>query len=70
MKSNCCNANIIENTDLCSQCKEHCLILLKPNNTNLAKFYGLTRQTIGTYKKDKPLIYRALKEDFIKYNKT
>lgn len=22
--SNCCNAPIIENTDLCSQCKEHC----------------------------------------------
>ncbi len=24
MKSNCCNAPIIENTDLCSRCKEHC----------------------------------------------
>ena len=23
-KSNCCDANIIEETDLCSQCKEHC----------------------------------------------
>ena len=22
--SNCCNAPIIENTDLCSKCKEHC----------------------------------------------
>ena len=25
MNSNCCNAPIIENTDLCSQCKEHCI---------------------------------------------
>lgn len=24
MKSNCCNAPIIENTHLCSDCKEHC----------------------------------------------
>lgn len=22
--SNCCNALLIENTDLCSDCKEHC----------------------------------------------
>ena len=22
--SNCCNAPIMENTDICSQCKEHC----------------------------------------------
>ena len=24
MSSNCCGAPIIENTDVCSQCKEHC----------------------------------------------
>jgi hypothetical protein len=24
MVSNCCGAEIIENTDLCSDCKEHC----------------------------------------------
>ncbi len=24
IKSNCCNAPLIENTDICSQCKEHC----------------------------------------------
>lgn len=41
---------------------------MKPTNTNLAKFYGLTRQTIGTYKKERPNIYNALKEYFIKNN--
>ena len=25
MNSNCCDAPIIENTDLCSNCKEHCV---------------------------------------------
>lgn len=25
--SNCCGASIIEETDLCSQCKEHCEVL-------------------------------------------
>ena len=29
MLSNCCNAPIIENTDLCSDCKEHCEPILK-----------------------------------------
>jgi len=29
-RSNCCNAPIIENTDLCSQCKEHCEVELIP----------------------------------------
>jgi len=24
MKSNCCDAEIIQETDLCSDCKEHC----------------------------------------------
>lgn len=42
---------------------------MKPNNTNLAKFYGLTRQTIGAYKKGKPKIYEALKRYFEQENK-
>ena len=42
---------------------------MKPSNTNLAKFYGLTRQTIGTYKKDKPKIYEALKMYFMQEHK-
>ena len=25
--SNCCGASIIENTDLCSDCKEHCEVV-------------------------------------------
>lgn len=24
MKSNCCNAELIEETNICSDCKEHC----------------------------------------------
>lgn len=39
---------------------------MKPTNINLAKFYGLTRQTIGTYKKKKPILYEAMREYFIK----
>jgi len=39
---------------------------MKPTNTNLAEFYGLTRQTIGTYKKSKQRLYEAMKEYFIK----
>ena len=42
---------------------------MKPNNTNIAHFFGLTRQTIGTYKKDKPRLYTAMKEYFEKYHK-
>ncbi len=41
---------------------------MKPTNTNIAKFYGLTRQTIGTYKKERPKIYEALKRYFEAYN--
>ena len=26
-KSNCCNAELIDETDLCSQCKEHCEVI-------------------------------------------
>ena len=25
--SNCCNEKVIENTDVCSKCKEHCEII-------------------------------------------
>lgn len=25
--SNCCGADIIENTDICSNCKEHCFVV-------------------------------------------
>lgn len=41
---------------------------MKPTNTNLAKFYGLTRQTIATYKENKFRTYQALLEYFIKIN--
>lgn len=27
MKSNCCNALLVEETDVCSKCKEHCEII-------------------------------------------
>jgi len=43
---------------------------MKPTNTNLAEFYGLTRQTIGTYKNSKnekvKRHYEAMREYFIK----
>ena len=38
---------------------------MKPTNTNIAHFYGLTRQTIATYKKEKPRTYEALKKYFM-----
>lgn len=38
---------------------------MKPTNTAIAKYYGLTRQTIATYKKVKPETYEALKRYFI-----
>lgn len=41
---------------------------MKPTNTNIAKYYGLTRQTIASYKKAKPLLYKAMKEYFINRN--
>lgn len=43
---------------------------MKPTNTNIANFYGLTRQTIGTYKKERQLIYNALKNYFIEQTDT
>jgi len=27
-RSNCCDASIVENTDLCSSCKEHCEVII------------------------------------------
>ena len=30
--SNCCNKKVIENTDICSKCKEHCEIKIKEEN--------------------------------------
>lgn len=60
MKSNCCNANIMEDTDLCYNCKEHCRIILKPTNTNLGKFYNLDRRTIASYKKNNKNLYLAM----------
>jgi len=41
---------------------------MKANNTSLAKFYGLTRQTIATYKKKNINLYNAMLEYFIKIN--
>lgn len=46
---------------------------MKISDTNLANFYGLTRQTISKYRKSKECyiqnIYNALKEYYEKYNK-
>jgi len=42
---------------------------MTPNNTNLAKFYGLTRQTIGTYKKERFRLYSAMLEYFVRIHK-
>lgn len=39
---------------------------MKPTNINLAEYYGLTRQTIGSYRKVKPRVYEAMKKDYIK----
>ena len=31
--SNCCSSNIIENSiDVCSKCKEHCVVILNTGN--------------------------------------
>lgn len=70
MTSNCCKAPIIENTDICSQCKEHCLVLEKPTDTNIAKFFGYDRTTLWNYKNSKKeevrRRYEALKREFIR----
>jgi len=41
---------------------------MKTTNTNLAKFYSLTRQTIATYKKKNINLYNAMREYFISQN--
>ena len=43
-------------------------IKMKPTDTNLAKFYGVSRETIRNYKKgaiEKQRLYEALKQYFI-----
>jgi hypothetical protein len=42
---------------------------MKPTNTNIAKYFHLTRQTIATYKKKNREHYEALKDRFIKMTK-
>ncbi len=32
-KSNCCGVNIIEETDICSNCKEHCEVIDQVKHT-------------------------------------
>ena len=38
----------------------------KPTDTNLGEFYGLNRNTIATYRKEKKNLYTAMLEYFIK----
>lgn len=33
---------------------------MKPTDTNLGKFYGLTRQTVATYREKKQNLYKAM----------
>lgn len=42
---------------------------MKPTHINLAEFYGLTRQTIATYKKKNKSLYEAMLSYFIEMNK-
>ncbi|MEA2090952.1 MAG: hypothetical protein U9O83_01140 [Campylobacterota bacterium] len=46
---------------------------MKPTDTNIAEHYGLTRQTIGTYKRSSDVKknehYEALKNHFIDFCK-
>jgi hypothetical protein len=42
---------------------------MKPTNTNIAKYFHFTRQTIATYKKKNREHYEALKDRFIKMTK-
>lgn len=44
---------------------------MKPTDTAIAKFYGVSRQTLRNYKngtKEKQRLYFAMKEYFINYN--
>jgi hypothetical protein len=38
----------------------------KPTDTNIGEFFGLSRQTIATYRQVKQRTYQALLEYFIK----
>jgi len=46
---------------------------MKPNNTNIANYYGITRQTVGTWKKSTDdkirKHYEALRDYFIEAEK-
>ena len=42
---------------------------MKPTDTNLAKFYELTRQTIASYRVKKINLYKAMVKYFIEENK-
>ena len=42
---------------------------MKPNFKNIALYFGMARQTISIYKREKPEHYQALKDRFIKMNK-
>lgn len=62
MNSNCCNAPIIENTDICSDCKEHCeidkkevFIEIAPKATPRPRF-----SKYGTYNKKEYTEYKEV----------
>lgn len=39
MKSNCCNAGVYENTDVCMDCKEHCEVIEDEPVTAIERAY-------------------------------
>lgn len=42
----------------------------KPTYKNIAKYFGIKcYQTVSTWEKEKPLIYEALRDKFLKDNK-
>lgn len=42
---------------------------MNPSNKNLAEFYGLSRQTIASYKIKKKNLYIAMVEYYLRSNK-
>lgn len=45
---------------------------MKPTDTNIAKYYGVTRMTLNNYKNgaiEKQRLYKAMKEYFVVTNK-
>ena len=40
MTSNCCGAEMIEDTDICSKCKEHCVDEAQEAKADLYRKYG------------------------------